>query len=402
MPAQSAASSSSVPELPMQRCPSRVARAACGLALAAVVAACGGGDPSPGTVRFALTDAPACGFEQVNVSVERVRIHRNADAGESAVGWFEIRYSPARRIDLLKLANGVVEELGSLSLSAGRYVQLRLVLAENGTGTPANSVVPEGGEETALEVPAELKGGIRLLHTVGVEEKKTTDVLFDFDACRSVVPSGSGYLLQPSVEVVPRGSPAISGYVDPAAGAVRVAAQKDGVVLRSTVADANGRFVLAFLDPARSPFDVVFTAAQRTTAVVAAVPLTASAGAELSRMDAPIALPESAARAADGTLGPAAARAGAVVRALQAAGAVAQVEAATANVNAASGAYSLALPTARPRLATYSTRLPLSFAAVGNGGRYTLQAKADGYAAATQAVDVTVADASWSPTLLPQ
>jgi len=48
----------------------------------------------------------------------------------------------------------VLEELGQLKLSAGRYAQLRLVLAANGSGTPANSVLPADGEETALDIAA--------------------------------------------------------------------------------------------------------------------------------------------------------------------------------------------------------------------------------------------------------
>ena len=48
--------------------------AACAAAL--LLAACGSGETDPGKVRFALTDAPACGFEQVNVSIERIRVNR--------------------------------------------------------------------------------------------------------------------------------------------------------------------------------------------------------------------------------------------------------------------------------------------------------------------------------------
>ena len=91
---------------------------------AAALAACGGGgggdagQPSvstTGTLRVSLTDAPACGFEQVNVSIERIRVNRNADANENSVGWTDLKIAPARRIDLLKLGNGVLEELGQLS-----------------------------------------------------------------------------------------------------------------------------------------------------------------------------------------------------------------------------------------------------------------------------------------------
>jgi len=89
-----------------------------------------------------------------------------------------------------------------------------------------------------------------------------TDVLFDFDACRSVVSSGSSsYVLKPAVKAVPRSGATITGYVDAQLTGVTVAAQKDGSEARSTVADANGRFVIAFLDTAQSPYDIVITAA---------------------------------------------------------------------------------------------------------------------------------------------
>lgn len=370
----------------------------------ATLAACGGGTTLSGTVRFALTDAPACGFDEVNITVERIRVHRSAEATDNSTGWSELRLNPARRIDLLKLRNGVLEELGQMTLASGQYTQLRLVLAANsGTGTPANSVVPGGGSETALAVPSGSQTGIKLIHPFTVATNATADVLLDFDACRSVVHAGASgtYWLKPVIKVVPRTTTAITGYVDPSVAGVVVSAQTGGAVRRATAPDENGRFVLGFLDPALAPFDVVFSAAGRTTAVVSGVPLTASAGAELARMQAPIALPASASRQASGTVGPSLARDSAVVRALQAVGAVAAVEVATVNVDAASGSYSLNLPTAQPRIASYSTTLPLSFDNGGNTARYTLEAKADGYAAQTQAIDLTNNPATWNVTLVP-
>jgi len=368
-----------------------------------LLAACGSGETTPGTVRFALTDAPACGFEQVNVSIERIRVHRSADANENATGWTDLSLSPARRIDLLKLGNGVLEELGQLSLPAGKFAQLRLVLAANGSGTPANSVVPSGGTETALDLPSSVQGGISVVHSFSITEDKVTDVLFDFDACRSVVSSGSGsYVLKPAVKAVPRSGATITGYVDASLAGVTVSAQKNGVEARATVADANGRFVIAFLDTAQSPYDVVFTAAGRTTAVVSAVPVSASAGAELSRIDAPITMPETTDRTASGTIGPTAARSTAVVRARQVIGSAGQVEIGRANGNYTTGGYSLSLPTARPRLAAYATKLPLSFSAAGNAAQYVLEATADGYIAQLREIDLATSSATWSPTLVRQ
>jgi hypothetical protein len=380
----------------------RIFRWAAAAAFTIALAGCGGGEVAPGSVRFALTDAPACGFDEVNLTIERIRVHRSADANENAAGWTDLRLNPARRIDLLKLRNGVLEELGQLPLPGGRYTQLRLVLAANsGSGVPAHSVVPTGGTETALTTPSGLQSGIKLIHSFSVASNQVADVLLDFDACRSVVRAGSGtYRLKPVLKVVPRTGTAISGYVDASLSGVTVTAQKSGAVLRSTTADADGRFVLAFLDPAQSPFDVVFSAGGRATAVVSGVPLTSTAGAVLSRIDAPIALPAAAARTASGTIGPTAARDTAVVRALQAVGTAAAVEVAQLNADASAGSYSLLLPTATPRVAPYTTHLPLAFVNGLNAARYTLEAKADGYAAQTQAIDLTGNPATWDVTLV--
>ncbi len=371
-------------------------------ALLLLLGGCGSGDSQPGAVRFAITDAPACGFDEVNLSIERIRVHRSADAGENSVGWTDLRLSPARRIDLLKLGNGVLEELGQLSLPAGRYAQLRLVLAANGSGTPANSVLPVDGDEVALDI-AGVQGGVSVAHPFSVAEEKVTDVLFDFDACRSVVPSGSAdYVLRPAVKVVPRNGATISGYVDAALTGVTVSAQKGGIEARATVADANGRFVLAFVDPANSPYDVVFSAAGRTTAVVSSVAVSTTAGAELSRIDAPIALPASTDRTIAGTVGPVAARGSAVVRARQVVGSAGEVEVRRAGANAASGGYSLGLPADRPRLAAYSTRLPLSFGAAGSAGQYLMDVTADGYVAQVETFDLTLSSVTWNPVLARQ
>ncbi len=384
----------------MQRLMFWCAQAAACAAAAFLLAACGSGETTPGTVRFALTDAPACGFDEVSVSIERIRVNRNADANENSLGWTDLRLSPARQIDLLKLGNGVLEELGELSLPAGRYAQLRLVLSANGSGTPANSVVPTDGEETALDISAVEKSGISVAHQFSVDEEKVTDVLFDFDACRSVAPSGAeGYVLRPAVKAVPRNGATITGYVDALLSGVTVSAQKAGVEARATVADSNGRFVIAFLDPAQSPYDIVFTAAGRATAVVAAVRVTSSAGAELSRIDAPITLSESTDRSVSGTLGPVAARGTAVVRARQVIGSAGQVEVVRANVNATTGSYSLSLPAAQPWLAAYSTRLPLSFGAAGSAGEYVIDASADGYAPRLETIDLTGTSFTWNVTL---
>ena len=113
------------------------------LLLSALLAGCGGGGDGggSGTLGVSLTDSPACGFDEVNVTVSKVRVHQSGGASENAGGWSEITLNGERKINLLDLTNGVLESLGATALPAGHYTQLRLVLDPNTGSSPANSVV---------------------------------------------------------------------------------------------------------------------------------------------------------------------------------------------------------------------------------------------------------------------
>src|SRR5437763_218128 len=115
---------------------------------AALIAACGGGGGiggtgsagALGTLNVSLTDAPSCGYDAVNVTIQKVRVHKSASAADSDSGWSEVNLGAGKRVNLLTLTNGVLESLGQTALPAGKYTQLRLVLADNGAANPlANS-----------------------------------------------------------------------------------------------------------------------------------------------------------------------------------------------------------------------------------------------------------------------
>jgi hypothetical protein len=381
------------------------------MALAAVVAvACGGGEggggeqapvaPS-GTLRVALTDAPACGLDEVNITVRRVRVHASGDADDNAGGWHDLNLTPPRQINLLDLSNGVLEELGQMALPAGLYTQLRLVLQPNTGANLANSIVPSGGSEQPLDTPSAVQSGIKLIHPFTVPAGGLVDLVLDFDPCKSIVTRGNGtFGLKPVIAVSPRVVAEIVGNVDPAITGMRVSAQVGGSVMRSTAPDANGAFKLAFLDPAvAANVDVVFTAPGHATAVVSAVPIALQSITRLSIAAAPITLPTSQTRIASGDVTPAAALPS--VRAVQAVGAVPKIEVAGVNANDA-GAYSLTLPIGAPLLAPFQATLPLVFTSQAtSAARYTLEASAAGHDTQSTAIDMTTADATADFTLPP-
>ncbi|EER60710.1 putative lipoprotein, partial [Acidovorax delafieldii 2AN] len=254
-----------------------------GAALLAGLAACGGGGggdsaAGSGTLRLALTDAPSCGYDAVHVTVAKVRVHQSSSAGDADAGWSEIVLNPARRVDLLSLTNGVLMELGQIPLPTGKYTQMRLVLADNSATQPlANSVLPTGGREVALKTPSGQQSGVKTNINIDIAENKMADFVLDFDACKSVVQAGASgqYLLKPVVTVIPRYVSGVQGYVDPdlGAGATRVSLQVNGTVVKATVPDSTGKFLLQPVAPGN--YTLVMAAPGRTSAVVTGVPVAA-------------------------------------------------------------------------------------------------------------------------------
>jgi hypothetical protein len=362
------------------------------LALAAsfgLVACGGGGDAGTtapaqamGTLRVALTDAPACGFDEVNVTVERVRAHQSASAGENDAGWTDIVVSPARKINLLSLQNGVLVDLGQTTLLAGNYTQMRLVLVSNKSVAKSNTVKPTGGSETELDTPSAAQSGLKLINGFTIEPNKTNFIVLDFDACKSIVKRGNGtYGLKPVIQMMAVTGTAIVGYVQSSPTNMIVSAQKGGVVLKATQPDSSGKFVLGPLDPTKVSYDVVITGPALTTSVIAAVPVIADQTTTLNTDANRMTIPTSDYGTVRGNVGPALARDTAAIRALQAVGAVLVVEVGHVNVAPDSGDYSLQLPVAEPRLVTYSSPWgpSISFQPQGGAAKYKLEASATDY-----------------------
>ncbi|HET9976146.1 MAG TPA: DUF4382 domain-containing protein [Burkholderiaceae bacterium] len=377
-------------------------------AVAAALVACGGGGgdsaSAQGTLRLTLTDAPACDYDNVWVTVERVRVHKSGSAGDNDSGWSEVVLANPQRIDLLEYTNGKTLPLGETQLPAGTYTQMRLVLAANGTNPPfANAIKPSGGAETALDTPSSQQSGLKFNVNMDVPADKVADFALDFDACRSFVKAGNSgkYLLKPVLAVIPVLSDAgqrIVGYVEPslANGSTLVSAQQGGVVVKSTPPDATGKFVL-YPVPAGS-YDLVITAPGRVNAVMTGVPVVTTAITTVNGASAPLATPPSGASfAAKGTItvNASVVDTGGTVRALQPVASGPTIQAGIVNANAANGAYSALLPASAPALTAYAASASsYSFASAASGaGAYTLSATATGFATPkTAAITITNAD----------
>lgn len=391
---------------------SRLIGLTAGIALAFTLASCGGGGGGSdggiggsgaqmGTLSIAITDAPSCGYDEVNITIEKIRVNQSSSAEDTDGGWSEIVLTPARRIDLLSLTNGVLEELGQVSLPAGRYSQLRLVLASNsGTSPPANSVIPTDGDETELTTPSAQQSGLKLNVNMEVPAGQVADYVLDFDACKSVVRRGNSgqYNLKPVIAVIPRLSDAgnrVIGFVDPAiaAGTTNVSVQLNGVPVKATVPQQAagptlGQFVLYPVPT--GTYDLVVTSQGRVTAVMTGVPVVTTAYTYVNSATVPISPPAAASApvVVNGTVTPATA----TVRALQGLTGGPTIEFTWLPVDASNGNFAAALPPGAPVKTTYvANPTTLNFTAdAAAAGKYTLEAQS-GSAVLTQAVDVNTA-----------
>jgi hypothetical protein len=281
------------------------------IVIAFVVISCGGGSsmmqsPNTGMVSVSISDPPSCAaaagaaamppgtFSSVWITIVSVKAHINGTADANAPGWQELApqlNSAPAQVDLLHLpANGqcLLQQLGSASLPAGDYQQIRLILMANAAptgpvpstnncaslGNVFNCVVDSSGTHT-LDLSSEAQTGLKIppgqimggpLH---VAADQSVDLNIDFNTCASIIQEGTGgFRLKPTLTagVVSPNMTGISGQIvdsvtlQPVAGATVTLqlADMSGTdrIAMQAMTDPNGHFGFCPL-PAGAVFDVV-------------------------------------------------------------------------------------------------------------------------------------------------
>jgi len=310
--------------------------------IAGIIVSCSGGSGSSmsmssntGTVNVSMSDPPSCmppngQFVHVYVTVRSVQAHISATADDNSPGWQELApqlASAPLQIDLFSKPQTtcILAQLGSASLPAGSYQQIRLLLVSN---TPAasdavpttnacagngfNCVVLEDSTIHELQLSSQANTGLKIPpgQIVGgplqVNAGQSVDLNIDFNACASIVHEGNGkFRLKPTLTAgqVSANNTGITGKVvdsgtsAPIAGNVQVAIEQpdptSGIdrILMQTVADSNGNFnfcplptgvfdiVLVAIGPANMPYNATTVLNVPNGTNLGAIPLIAEVGA---------------------------------------------------------------------------------------------------------------------------
>ena len=308
------------------------------LGIAGIIVSCSGGSTNHmvsgmGTVNVSISDPPSCmppngQFTHVYVTVRSVQAHISATADDNSSGWQELAPQLANapmQIDLFSKPQTtcILAQLGSASLPAGSYQQIRLLLVSNSPGAgdavPSNNACAGNGfncvvedttihelllssqANTGLKIPPGQIVGGPLQVTAG----QSVDLNIDFNACASIVRQGNGqFRLKPTLTAgqVSANNTGISGKVvdsltnNPIAGNVQVALEQpdsggiDRIVMQAA-ADNNGNFnfcplptgtfdiVVVAIGPANVPYNATTVLNVPNGTNLGAIPLIAEIGA---------------------------------------------------------------------------------------------------------------------------
>lgn len=180
--------------------------AAVGLAQLTGCGSGGGGAVSTGTLKVGLTDKPSDAYDKVVVAIREVRVVPEGlddAADDDARLPVVVRYATPHVVDVLTL-RFQQELLGTITLPAGRYTQVRLILDPNGSGQgtdPVNYLTLKTAPtvKIPMKTPSAQQSGLKVLGRFEVTPGIINAILIDFDPNTAIVPRGNGdYNLKPT------------------------------------------------------------------------------------------------------------------------------------------------------------------------------------------------------------
>jgi hypothetical protein len=162
-----------------------------------VLATCDDGvSPGHASLQIRITDAPSDVIASAEVCISSAYL-QGGDEDDETEGRTELPLTtePPWCYDLMTVRDGLSVHLVDLvSVEAGTYKQLRLVVDDATVTLVEGYEFSEGGREAYLKVPSGSASGIKvhLQRDLALEEGTITDLLVDFDVDANFVLPGAG------------------------------------------------------------------------------------------------------------------------------------------------------------------------------------------------------------------
>jgi len=248
----------------------------------------GSGSAGTGTLALSLTDNSTEEYSAVYITIKNVEVHLGGNE-KNHNSWQTVDLPidpdtgfPKERltVNLLELVNGVREDLGIAELEKGHYTQMRLIIDSEPDDTinilsqnhpHANYVIDQSNPPNVheLKIPSGFQTGVKIVGGFDINTNQTTELILDFDACRSVVQAGNSgqWLLKPTIKIasledfsIINGTVTVTGDPDSGIEGALVSAQifnggltveKDDdelIIQAATITDSNGKYKL-FVTP---------------------------------------------------------------------------------------------------------------------------------------------------------
>ena len=175
------------------------------LTAAIAASACGGSGTGPsgsGTLRMSLKDSPFGDAKALLVTFTDVSVHQS-DTPDGT--WTKV-LTGTRTCDLKRLQNAQ-DVLGTTTLTAGHYTQIRLLVASAAlyfTQETTGDTCAPSFNLTAPKVDVTIPSGeVKLNREFDISPNATTSILLDFDGDKSVREMGNGsYSMSPVISIV--------------------------------------------------------------------------------------------------------------------------------------------------------------------------------------------------------
>lgn len=222
---------------------------------AALLAGCTSdtGPSTAGEVIVQLTDAPVDLLQSATVWVSGVYLIGGTDPAGPR---YTVSTTP-QSYDLLDLANGVTATLGSVTVPAGDYTQMRLIVDSAQVTLKHGLVFTNGDTTRMLKTPSAQQSGLKVNFSGPVHiESGVTVLVVDFDASRNFVITGgaahpTGVIFTPVLHAsVQDVAGSIAGTVSPASANAHLYAIMNGDTVTSALADpTTGAYKLWYLPP---------------------------------------------------------------------------------------------------------------------------------------------------------